>query len=256
MNKININKILYTIFGVILLLLSYIVLFIARFFIRDYYSYRLFYQKVARNLTKIFYNVKYEKEYNSLEESDKGRIYICNHSSNLDFILVSNIRNVFYELAAKEIYDDYFFLRLVLKQSKCIIVDLNDKESKEKIIDKCVDRIDKGDSILIFPEGGLIKLDDDWNMNKIPILGEFKKGAFEIALRTGAQIHPVLLVNAYKTSPVYENNNRFMNGIDEDLLIKELPPSYADQTKTSIELAEDYQNMMQEEWNEYNITTI
>lgn len=140
-------------------------------------SYSSFY-KVARIWAKLtFYGIgmRYNvEEYQPLEKG-KSYMFIANHTSMLDimmmYILVKDNPFVFVgkkELANIPIFG-YFY------RKTCILVDRADSKSRFQVFQSAQERLNKGLSICIFPEGGVT---DDRTI----ILDRFKDGAFRLAI--------------------------------------------------------------------------
>lgn len=112
-------------------------------------------------------NVKLDKE--------KQYIFISNHYSMLDIMVMAAIHKhhpiVFVgkaELAKLPIFGTIY-------KRICIIVDRLDARSKARVFKLAKEKISMGNSIVIFPEGGI---PDDETI----ILDRFKDGAFSIAI--------------------------------------------------------------------------
>jgi 1-acyl-sn-glycerol-3-phosphate acyltransferase len=119
------------------------------------------------------------------EKIEKGKTYviISNHQSILDIIIINCLRMKFRWISKIENYR-VPVLGWTLRMAKYITVDRNDKDSKAIMIEKSVECLKKGISIMIFPEGTRSK-----NMK----IGMFKTGAFRLAIRTDKPVLPVLI---------------------------------------------------------------
>ncbi len=126
----------------------------------------------------IFYGTgfRYELIQNLKLEKKQSYIFISNHTSILDVMLMAIIHKhpiVFVgkaELAKLPIFGPIY-------KRICIVVDRSDTRSRTRVFKLAKERINQGNSIVIFPEGGI---PDDKNI----ILDRFKDGPFSIAIAT------------------------------------------------------------------------
>jgi 1-acyl-sn-glycerol-3-phosphate acyltransferase len=124
-------------------------------------------------------------EIEGREKIEKERTYviISNHQSILDIIIINCLRMKFRWISKVENYR-VPVLGWTLRMAKYITVDRNDKDSKALMIEKAIESIRKGISIMIFPEGTRSK-----NME----IGMFKTGAFRLAIMTDKPVLPVII---------------------------------------------------------------
>ncbi|MTG97898.1 MULTISPECIES: lysophospholipid acyltransferase family protein [Myroides] len=139
------------------------------------YSYFFKLARLWAILTFYGIGMRFHIEENHPIEKGKSYMLIANHTSMLDImmmlILVKDNPFVFVgkaELSKLPIFG-FFYKRT------CILVDRKDARSKKKVFDSAQDRINKGLSICIFPEGGV-------NDDRTIILDSFKDGAFRLAI--------------------------------------------------------------------------
>jgi len=116
-------------------------------------------------------------------------IYVGNHGSYLDAIAVCiSIPQSFSALGkiemAKVPVFGWIYQRIV------VMIDRSSKESREQSVLSLKNEINKGQSILLFPEG---------TMNKtVNALSDFYDGAFRIAIETQTPIQPFVIINNRK----------------------------------------------------------
>jgi 1-acyl-sn-glycerol-3-phosphate acyltransferase len=116
-------------------------------------------------------------------------IYVGNHGSYLDAIAVCiSIPQSFSALGKIEMAKipvfGWIYQRIV------VMIDRSNKESREQSVLSLKKDIEKGQSILIFPEG---------TMNKTSsTLSDFYDGAFKIAIETQTPIQPFVILNNRK----------------------------------------------------------
>lgn len=117
-------------------------------------------------------------------DSKTSYVFIANHRSMLDIMLMLYMVNrpfVFMgkkELAKIPIFG-FFYKRT------CILVDRKNLRSRAKAMEAATERLDKGLSVCIFPEG---RVPDDRSI----VLDTFKDGAFRLAIKHQIAIAPLV----------------------------------------------------------------
>lgn len=136
-------------------------------------------------LAGIFYKVHYEERL----DKNKTYIYIANHTSYLDTPFMCTIaRGNFHFMGKKE-----FLQNPILKmffETIDIPVDRESRIGSFKAFKKAEENLQSGRSLVLFPEGTMSK--------NAPLLGDFKNGAFKLAIDKQVTIVPVSFVNNYK----------------------------------------------------------
>ncbi len=121
-------------------------------------------------------------------------LYVLNHRGYFDILLTyTRVPRPTGYVAKKEMLK-YLTLTKWMKNLYCEFMDRSDLRKGMESINNCAEKIKKGISIAIFPEGTRNKSDE-------PLL-EFHKGSFKIAEKTGCKIVPVVLNN---TSAIFED---------------------------------------------------
>lgn len=137
-----------------------------------------------------FYGIGMRYEVTRLQELDKRKSYmfIANHTSMLDImvmlLVVKNNPFVFVgkqELAKLPLFGFFY-------KKTCILVDRKDSKSRYKVFESAQERLSRGLSICIFPEGGV---SDDRSV----VLDSFKDGAFRLAIDHQIPIVPLAFGN-------------------------------------------------------------
>ncbi len=151
-------------------------------------TYPSFY-KIARIWAKLTFfgmGMSYHIENKHKLEPNKSYMFIANHTSMMDImmmlILIKDNPFVFVgkaELAKLPIFGFFY-------KKTCILVDRNDAKSRHKVFESAQERLNKGLSICIFPEGGV---PDDTAI----VLDKFKDGAFRLAIDHQIPIVPIAL---------------------------------------------------------------
>lgn len=137
----------------------------AYFFIRlwsfgMFYGMGFRYQLISKTKKKIDENQQY--------------IFISNHTSIMDIMLMCILHphHPLCFVGKKELEKIPVFGTIYRRI--CVLVDRSSPQSRADVYKKCAERMAEGDSIVIFPEGGV---SDDTTI----ILDKFKDGAFNLA---------------------------------------------------------------------------
>jgi len=157
-------------------------------------SWYPFFFKIARVWAKLilfgmgFIPIVKRKQYTLPNQS---YMFVANHTSMIDIMLMLYVvKNPFVFVGKKELAKiplfGFFYKRT------CILVDRNNAESKRNVFAAAQNRLDKGLSVCIFPEGGVPD-------EKI-VLDTFKDGAFRLAIEYQIPIVPITF---------YDNKKRF-----------------------------------------------
>ncbi len=147
---------------------------------------RRFWGLVSSGLAGIRYHFEFE------EAVDWSRTYvICpNHTSNLDISAVSILTKNNFSFMGKEELLKGFVTGLYFRTID-IPVNRNSKIASFRAYKKAAERMEKGMSMVIFPEGTI-------SGNYPPRLVEFKNGPFRLAIEMQAPIIPVTALDTWK----------------------------------------------------------
>ena len=114
-------------------------------------------------------------------------MFVFNHQSNLDPIVASAlVRRDFTATGKKEAKWDPGSA-LAGHVLNAVFLDREDPERAKEQLAPLVDRLRGGTSVLIAPEG---------TRTPTPMLGEFKHGAFHVAMQAGVPVVPIVLRNS------------------------------------------------------------
>lgn len=134
-------------------------------------------------------------------EINQPCIYIANHKSYLDVIIIASLvpQKIKY-LGKKEVFN-WPLIGFFAKYSGQIPVQREDRESRNQAYQTMKDAIDDGFSIVLFPEGGWRHKEDTKHPNPYgfknnKLLNPFRNGAFRLALEKKIPIIPIALLNA------------------------------------------------------------
>jgi len=147
----------------------------------------------------------------------RAAIIVSNHQSDLDSNLISFAAH---DVNFKSVYKKELLylpgIGSTMYMCGYIVVDRGNKDSARRMYEACVDYIRRGVWVLFFPEGTR-KLDVSTPFARAQAalpgaggcvtMGEFKAGAFKLALETGAPLQPISvsgsrsLMSAFGTIP-------------------------------------------------------
>lgn len=160
-------------------------------------------------LVGIFHRNLFEWEH----DSSKSYIFVTNHISFLDAaIIVKTFRKPVRPLGRKETAKIPVFGYIYRKA--IVTVDRGSAEDRAKSVRILKSIIQKGISILLFPEG-------TFNETGQP-LKSFYDGAFKIAIETQTPIKPVLFLDAYDRLP-YHGVLTLTAGKSRAVFLQEIP---------------------------------
>ncbi len=119
------------------------------------------------------------------EKATMGTAYviISNHQSILDILFINCLRYKFRWISKIE-NTKLPFLGWYLRMADYITVNRGDEDSKAEMLEKSFKCLERGISIMIFPEG---------TRSPDKEIGFFKRGAFQLAQQAGVPILPVLI---------------------------------------------------------------
>lgn len=131
--------------------------------------------------------------------TDQPVLYIPNHRSYFDILLLYCGMPGLTGFVAKDSMLRYFVLRDWMKKLHCLFLNRdNPREGLKTILDG-IENIKNGISMCIFPEGTRSK-----NGEMLP----FKEGSLKMAEKTGCPVIPVALTN---TAEIFENHMPWMH---------------------------------------------
>lgn len=139
-------------------------------------------------------------------------MFVANHRSYYDIPLLLAGLDQPYGLLAKEELAKIPLLNRWMKLLGCVFVLRDDMRAAIEALNEATAVVEQGKSFIIFPEGTRYKGEEGG-------IGEFKGGAFRIAVKTGAPVVPVAITGA---RALFENRgNRCTPGT---VHIRVLPP--------------------------------
>lgn len=129
-------------------------------------------------------------EFEEPLEKSQTYIYCANHTSNLDIIIFCLLAKGRFHFMGKEELKRNPVLGVFFRTID-IAVSRESKISSFRAFKKAGENLEKGMSLIIFPEG---RIDDAYP----PVLQEFKNGPFRLAIEKHVPIVPVSITNIWK----------------------------------------------------------
>ena len=139
-------------------------------------------------------------------------VFVGNHRSYYDIPLLLVALDAPHGILAKEELEKIPLLNRWMKLLGCVFVKRDDIRASVKALNDATAIVESGRSFVIFPEGTRYKGEEGG-------AGEFKQGAFRIAVKTGAPVVPVAITGA---RALFENNGNLCH--PGTVRIKVLPP--------------------------------
>ena len=121
-----------------------------------------------------------------------ARIYVTNHQSYFDIFALLAYLPVHFKFILKQELMNVPILGFGMRRAGYIGIDRTNPREAVKGIKKAVKAIKDGASVLIFPEGTR-SIDGR--------LQPFKRGGFHLAIKSGCELVPIVLIDSYKIVP-------------------------------------------------------
>ena len=143
------------------------------------------YLSVFMYLSGIFISVK-NKHY-----IKKGQAYVIapNHSSYLDIVIIYQTFTQYFVFMGKKELAHIPLFNIFFKKMN-VPVDRKSNSSGKRAMDRCALELDKGHSVVLFPEGTI--------PSTCPKMGTFKNGAFKLAIEKQVPILPITFISNYR----------------------------------------------------------
>jgi 1-acyl-sn-glycerol-3-phosphate acyltransferase len=120
------------------------------------------------------------------------RIYMSNHQSYFDIFTLLAALPVSFKFILKQELMKIPLLGWAMKGARYISIDREDGRKAIISINNAAEKIKNGASVLIFPEG---------TRSEDGIVGEFKKGGFLLAMKSGCDVVPVAISGSRNVVP-------------------------------------------------------
>ncbi|MBN2032628.1 MAG: 1-acyl-sn-glycerol-3-phosphate acyltransferase [Deltaproteobacteria bacterium] len=120
------------------------------------------------------------------------RIYMANHCSYFDIFALLSALPVDFKFIVKQELMEIPVFGHAMKRAGYIGIERQDPRKAMKSMQKAAERIRKGASVLIFPEG---TRSDEGKLQP------FKPGGFHLALKSGCDIVPITITGSHRIAP-------------------------------------------------------
>lgn len=180
--------------GIVLLVLVWLpVVAIVWLFDRDPVRYRTgkVFRKLGYAISRINPNWKISIEGQKEIDDRRPYIVVCNHLSNADIPLISNLPWEMKWVAKKELFN-LPVLGWMMKMSQDISVDRQSSNKRIGVFKKSVYYLDRKCSVMFFPEG---------TRSRDGKLKRFSPGAFDLAIRENIPILPMVIDGTQECLP-------------------------------------------------------
>ena len=199
--------------GVALLVLMWLpMLAVRRLFDRDpgyYYTGKLF-RKLGKAISKINPNWKLTISGQTDVDDRKPYVMVCNHLSQADIPLISNLPWEMKWVAKKKLFE-IPIIGWMMKLAGDISVDRRALNRKEATFAQARYYLEKQCSVMFFPEG---------TRSRTGKLNPFTKGAFELAIKEQVPILPLVIDGTQNTLP----KRSWKFGVAKHIKLKVLDP--------------------------------
>jgi len=188
------------VFGLYSILIAVLVLIFTPIDYKKYISFIIL--KTWTNGILILYGVKVKISGSENITSHEGKVYISNHASYLDiYVLLAKLPDNVRILYKKEL-NKMILISWAMRACGFVPIDRDNVRDAMKSLDKAAEKIRKGLSFVIFPEGTRSK---DGNVQ------EFKRGGALVTEKAKVNVVPVSISNTNKLMPI--GSNRIKSGI-------------------------------------------
>lgn len=141
---------------------------------------------------------------------DRAVMFTPNHQGNYDIPLMLTQLDRPHALVAKVETLKIPLVRSWMRLLDCVFLDRDNPRKAVTAMNEAAALLESGESVVVFPEG---------TRSRGEAMGEFKHGAFKMALKAGAPIVPVVIDGSYR---LMEQNGNLMRPGHVNLVI--LPP--------------------------------
>lgn len=121
----------------------------------------------------------------------KNQTYVItpNHTSYIDIVILYQTFSRYFVFMGKKELGEVPIFNIFFKKMN-ITVDRKSAQSGKRAIERCAKELDKGHSVVLFPEGTI--------STNVPDMIRFKSGAFKLAIEKQLPIIPITFLTNYK----------------------------------------------------------
>ncbi|MGM0546162.1 MAG: lysophospholipid acyltransferase family protein [Bacteroidota bacterium] len=206
-------KSLFIWIGVVLLIFIWLpLLAVSRLFDRDPALYRTgkLFRKLGKYISKVNPNWKITITGHKNIDDRKPYVMVCNHLSQADIPLISNLPWEMKWVAKKELFDTPV-VGWMMKLAGDISVDRQAPDRREQTFSQAKYYLNNNCSVMFFPEG---------TRSRNGKLNRFKAGAFDLAIREQIPILPMVIDGTQNTLP----KRSWKFGVAKHIKLKILEP--------------------------------
>ncbi|PXW89007.1 1-acyl-sn-glycerol-3-phosphate acyltransferase [Streptohalobacillus salinus] len=175
--------------------------------------------------TKAIRETKSNVMVQGLENLPEGPVlFVSNHQSLFDILLFLGYINRPIGFIAKKEIKKIPLINAWMEEMQCVFIDRSNRRSALKVIDDGVESLEKGQSMVVFPEG---------TRSKDGSIQPFKSGSLRLATRANVPIVPVAIKD---TRYMLEANDGKINAANIELLVGTpiMPETYQSLKATKI----------------------
>jgi len=125
-------------------------------------------------------------------DPEEPRIYMTNHQSYFDIFALLTYLPVDFKFILKQELMKIPLLGFIMKRARYIAIEREDPRKALRSMQEAAEKIRDGTSVVIFPEG---------TRSPDGTLQPFKRGGFNLALRSGCDIVPIAITDSYRIVP-------------------------------------------------------
>jgi 1-acyl-sn-glycerol-3-phosphate acyltransferase len=125
-------------------------------------------------------------------DSEVPRVYVTNHQSYIDIFALFACLPVSFRFVLKQELMRIPLFGFAVKSAGHVALDRADHRKAVKSMDEAAEKMERGISMLIFPEG---------TRSEDGMLQPFKNGGFRLALKAGFNIVPIAIINSRHIVP-------------------------------------------------------
>lgn len=189
---------------------------------------------IFQGIVLTYMNPVWKVKVEGREKVDHKQTYviISNHQSILDIVIFNTLHKTLRWVSKAEVFK-VPLLGWEMKMVKYISIERGNKHSVARMMEECTASLKEGVSVVLFPEG---------TRSLTGEIGRFKTGAFQLAMKTGRPILPVILDGTGDVLPkkgiIFQERRA--------VRVRALDPVFPDSfgTENAEELAEKLRTMM------------
>lgn len=144
---------------------------------------------IHTKILMIFTGIRMKIKNKEFIKRNQPYVIVSNHSSYLDIVILYQTFSNYFVFMAKEELAKVPVFNIFFKDMN-ITVNRKSSASGKRAMERCAKELQKGRSVVIFPEGTI--------SSQSPKLLPFKSGAFKLAIENQVPIIPITFLDNYK----------------------------------------------------------